>query len=188
MVLNNAVDIRLGETAVAAVYLGETLVWTRGPIWGENIFNTLTFSGGWLGTDGNVNHQTIENYGTSDYFLCGDSTKVRVSFTPQYTDERGVMVCAYDKDHTFIGSAIYEFMRPPYPLTKTVFFGDIPNGAVYLRYSYLWGKYNRRVPSDLDSVVQLEVSPEITLGTWDDLAALTWDDASAYTWNEIGGN
>lgn len=30
MVLNNAVDIRLGETAVAAVYLGETLIWQRG--------------------------------------------------------------------------------------------------------------------------------------------------------------
>ena len=32
------------------------------------------------------------------------------------------------------------------------------------------------------------IPPEITLGTWDDLAVLTWDDASAYTWNEIGGN
>ena len=30
MILNEAVDIRLGETAVAAVYLGETLIWQRG--------------------------------------------------------------------------------------------------------------------------------------------------------------
>ena len=30
MILNGAADIRLGETAVEAVYLGETLIWARG--------------------------------------------------------------------------------------------------------------------------------------------------------------
>lgn len=56
--------------------------------------------------------------------------------------------------------------------------------ADYIRNDYN-AFYLRQYPALADVIF---VPPQITLGTWDDLAALTWDDASAYTWNEIGGN
>jgi hypothetical protein len=65
------------------------------------------------------------------------------------------MVCAYDENQTFISSPIYVSMHPPYTLEEKEFIGDIPSGAKYLRYSYLWGMYNQSVPSDLSTVIQL---------------------------------
>lgn len=119
--------------------------------WSSNIFDTLTFTGGWLDTNGVVQHQKIENYGTSDFFEYGNNTKVRVSFTQRYNNERLVMLCAYDENKTFIGSAIYESTST---LGEKEFIGEIPSGAVYLRYSYLWGKTSFAA-GDLNTVIQL---------------------------------
>ena len=68
---------------------------------------------------------------------------------------------------------------------------DYPAGTVTARTrdAYIRDAYNayylQQYPALADVIF---IPPEITLGTWDDLAVLTWDDASAYTWNEIGGN
>jgi len=146
----------LGDTALSRLYQGDDLIWQAAASeWGENIFNTLTFSGGWLDTDGVVQHQTIENYGTSNYFEFGNSSRVRVTFTPRYGQDRIVAVCAYDENYTFVGSAIYDIMKEPFPLVETEFIGEIPNGAKYLRYAYLWGRTQYIVPGDVNTTLQL---------------------------------
>ena len=148
MILNDVSDIKIGSTDVQAVYLGDTLVWSRSaPPSGTVTLTSSDFSQGGISSDGSL-YSSNYRIRANDYIDITGHTALTASAIP--VNPNWTMYWAiqgYTANYT--SSRAYETYWQT-QMGTTIDLTRFPADTVYIKFMIRWSDEDRLTTNQLD--------------------------------------